>query len=1311
MTRTRSRKGPSRKPALEYLEDRLAPSVNLVKDIYSYTTGSYPRDLTDLNGTLFFTAVDNTNTRQLYKTDGSAGGTAQLTFGTRLSGLSNLFNVGGKLLFSVFDNQLGNNVFWNSDGTVAGTHPFLVSGDAVSVHNTSGTNYALMGGKLYFEGYDTGNSKYDLWVTDGTSAGTHAVQPATTTGPTGNNLVNFVAAGTTLFFQYYDGTNYQLWKSNGTASGTVQVAELTSNQPSNYTAVGNTLFFEMYDSTPALYALWTSDGTTTAKVADIGSTKNQFSSLIAFSGKLWFQVNDTTDAPNTGWALWSSDGTAGNTGAFKFNGGTTAVQLNPVSQMIGLGSNLYFQGFDATHSYSLWKTDGVSSHNSTATVQSSGASPFNGSPVDLGVVGTELFFRANDSSNGRSDLWKTDGSSAGTMPVQTGSLVAQGVADGSGIVGSNGKAFFAAYDVDANNQSPHSYELWVSDGSAANTAMIIDINTTTNSSNPHNLTAVGSEMFFLAYDNTGLTALYQSDGTAANTVPVQTSANVIPTNPNYLTAAGNTLFFTANGPDGNELWTSGTATDSAVPFQHGGSQQIASSPFDLVNNNGVVYFFAFDNAHSEYALWKSDGTQPNTVPVADLPSGTNLGQLTLAGSNLFFQVYDSAHSSYALWKYNGTAASQVADISAGQFSNTTAVGSSVFFQALDSGDGLNALWSSDGTTTTQLTHFANGGLDGQIAFAGKLFYSAYNPASNGTSLWMSDGTAPGTQLYLTAAGNPVAMPGGNPYFTLMGGNLYFQNVDIAQHSLLAKTDGTPGGYATVQAGGLGTVAYSPSYIVNDNGLLVFEASDNTGDGWQLWQSDGTASGTLLTAVIYPGNSSYPQNLGVAGSQVFFSATDAYHGFELWGATFGATVVTAGLSGPTDGVSMQHRDFVLTASDSNSGNNAAGFSFAINWGDGTTETLIGQSGLTVDHQYGTPGNFIISVTATNIADNVSSGAVTQAENITATEVQGVNLALGGLAGNDAFVITKGTKANTYTVKVNSTTLISNFTPATGEEVLLYGGNGTNTYSINDTGTTADTFTLGTGYVTFLKATFVPQSPGPWTINGDNGKDTYTIVGAANASLVGGSGINTYNISTGGSLSGTLNGGSGTQNTLSYSKYTTSGVVVDLPLASATAIDSGANGGISGIRNVTGSQNGGDILVGDANPNVLKANKGHNILIGGSGGGDTLTSGGADILIAGTTNYDSNIGALLTILATWKTSTTSTYASVISTIMGSSFADPLNSSTVTDSSGSDTADTLNGSTKPTTDWFFAHNTGGAKPNDTLNGVGSGDTVSSI
>jgi hypothetical protein len=107
---------------------------------------------------------------------------------------------------------------------------------------------------------------------------------------------------------------------------------------------------------------------------------------------------------------------------------------------------------------------------------------------------------------------------------------------------------------------------------------------------------------------------------------------------------------------------------------------------------------------------------------------------------------------------------------------------------------------------------------------------------------------------------------------------------------------------------------------------------------------------------------------------------------------------------------------------------------------------------------------------------------------------------------------------------------------------------------------------------------------------------------------------------------INGGGGV-NTLDYAGFT-GDVTANLRLGTATGFD----GGISGIRNVTGSI-GNDMLVGDDLNNDLIGGSGRNIVIGG-GGADTLTGGAGDnILIGGTTDYDSDGGALQTIWQEW------------------------------------------------------------------------------
>jgi ELWxxDGT repeat protein len=1304
----------------EQLEDRQLLSVNMVADINAYTNSSSPQNITNVGGTVFFTANsgDANNDVELYKSDGTAAGTTQLTFGDRLSSYVSLTSFNGKLWFEAVDSVLGYRAMYTSDGTVAGTALFEAGGDALDVaYADANTSTGVVGSKYYFEAYDGTNGFFDLWVTDGTNAGTHADQPSNPNAPNYSNLEQLTNVNGKAFFEDYDyaHSEWALWKSDGTAGGTSLVTDLSANQPSDFTAVGSELYFEMYDSGASQYALWHSDGTAanTAKVADIGTTGNQFHSLTSFNSKLWFQVVDTTDAPSTNWALWSSDGTAGHTGVFKFNSSTTAVQVDGNTQMTVFSSALYLQGYDSTHGYTLWKSDGSSSNNATGTVQTGSPTPFNNSPSQETVVGTEMYFLSYNSNDGNNyDLWKTNGTSSGTMPVQTSGFARGANNINNYMTPTSTKVFFAAYDVDSNGNSPHGYEIWSSDGTNANTAMITDINTTTYNSNPRSLVAVGSEIFFTAdtYSPVNGAFLWQSDGTAANTVPVQTSANVVPTNENNYIAVGSSLFFTAYNANQSsyDLWTTGTGLDSAVDIKAGSTN--FSNTFDSSNANAFaaigseLYFGAYDQTNAKYALWKSDGTTAGTKVVADLDPSYALAELTVVNGNLFFDQYDSTNAEYALYEYNGSTVSKVQDITTNGngLLELTAEGSNVFFEAYDSVTNEWALWTSNGTTTTNLVEATNGTqFFGLTPFNSKLFFSSYDVTNNNWTMWTSDGTVAGTTQFLSTDGQPVYLTS-TPDFTVVGSELFGDFVQVGGQPVLGKTDGTAAGTVIVQSGS-STQAQYPSNMANDGGTLVFDGYDSK-HGYELWQSDGTSAGTLLTADIYPGaTSSDAQYMTVAGSQVFFNATDGVHGLELWTATIAADVVTAAISGPTDGVTEQHRDFVLTASDSNSGNNSAGFSFAVDFGDGTTETISGQSGLTADHQYAATGRDTVKVIATNLADNVSSLQVSQVDAITSTELQGGNLALGGVSGNNAFTITKGT-GSSFTIKDNSTTIISNVTPAAGEEVMLYPGNGTTTATINDSGTTKDTFTLGNGYVIFNKGTFVATMPTTWTVNGNNSTtgNVYNIVDTATGSINGGSGPNVYNVSNSGSLSGALSGGTdASKNLLSYSKYTT-GVVVDLLTGSATAIDGGANSGISGIENVTGSMNGGDILIGDGNANTLTSVKGHNILIG-EGGGDTIISASKtfDIMIAGKTNYDGTIADLQTILTTWKLTTTSNYSSQISTIESNSFAEPLNSTTAADSASPDVADTLKGNSQASTDWLF----------DDTNDVATGDTGDTV
>src|SRR5262245_50680268 len=65
---------------VEQLESRIVPSVaELVKDVNLVPMGSGPGNLVEINGTVFFTASNPSNGRELWKSDGTANGTWQFS--------------------------------------------------------------------------------------------------------------------------------------------------------------------------------------------------------------------------------------------------------------------------------------------------------------------------------------------------------------------------------------------------------------------------------------------------------------------------------------------------------------------------------------------------------------------------------------------------------------------------------------------------------------------------------------------------------------------------------------------------------------------------------------------------------------------------------------------------------------------------------------------------------------------------------------------------------------------------------------------------------------------------------------------------------------------------------------------------------------------------------------------------------------------------------------------------------------------------------------------------------------------------------
>ena len=452
----------------------------------------------------------------------------------------------------------------------------------------------------------------------------------------------------------------RLLLSDGTGASTVLVKDINpgsaSSYPRNLTNLNGTLLFAATDGTTA--RLQRSNGTAAGTVLVKDVVVSFFlRELPQSNGNVFFSGDDGP----TGFELWKSDGTAAGTVLVKdiYPGNTpSGPNASDPGDMTDVNGTLFFTANDGTHGRELWKSDGTAA----GTVLVKDINPGSGGSDRYGFlmanVNGTVFFRASaDGTANGMGLWKSDGSTAGTVLVKK-TFVA------GGMTNVNGTLFFAGDD------GRNGTELWKSDGTASGTKMVKDIysgsttscscgyycqhktcTTTPNSSSPGDLTNLNGTLFFTANDGPQSRGLWKSDGTAAGTALVKNTSPPGPNSAQYMRNVNGTLFFSANDwTTGDELWKSdGTAAGTVLvkDINPGGG---ASHPTKLTNANGTLYFVADDGTHGR-ELWKSDGTANGTVLVKDINPGAAdsiLYYLTLAGGHLFFSANDGVHGA-ELW--------------------------------------------------------------------------------------------------------------------------------------------------------------------------------------------------------------------------------------------------------------------------------------------------------------------------------------------------------------------------------------------------------------------------------------------------------------------------------------------------------------------------------------------------------------------------------------------------------------------------------------------------------------------------------------
>ena len=227
-----------------------------------------------------------------------------------------LVTAGERVFFSANDGTHGREL-WVSDGTAAGTR--LVKDIRRGATGSQPDTLTRVGTRVYFTAND-GSHGRELWVSDGTRAGTRMVNDLTK-GSKGSWTLGIIGVGDTAYFDIvYDG----LYRTDGTANGTRRVRGFSGAGLRHAVAKGTSLFFPAEGTSTSTtgvttaspswaMTLWKTDGTT-AGTKRLAPRDLSVAGLLKHQGRIYYQAATHSptglDVPSF---LWRSDGTRAGT--------------------------------------------------------------------------------------------------------------------------------------------------------------------------------------------------------------------------------------------------------------------------------------------------------------------------------------------------------------------------------------------------------------------------------------------------------------------------------------------------------------------------------------------------------------------------------------------------------------------------------------------------------------------------------------------------------------------------------------------------------------------------------------------------------------------------------------------------------------------------------------------------------------------------------------------------------------------------------------------------------------------------------------
>ncbi|MEO0649072.1 MAG: hypothetical protein AAFZ65_00155 [Planctomycetota bacterium] len=752
--------------------DALTGTITALGDLAPGDADSEPASFVAHQGEVWFLADDGTHGRELWRSDGTPGGTqlaVELVPGPDQLWLPNEINAGRRMVSTGSRLVVVSSVFSQldliaTDGTPGGTQTLLSTNTQAVERPFADSKFTTFGGRVLFGLQGTAGGAAGVWVSDGTVAGTVQLVP-------NEEILWAVADGSRAFFATADD---ELYVTDGTVGGTtvLMAPGMPFRSPSNDRGV--VLAGELYLSAWAQgipggnvgTELCATDGTVagTRLVVDLlpgASTSNPRHHQVWQDGVFFTAFG----------SLWRSDGTSGNAQevtdpspfATKFSNPDFGPDLpnSATSPFFATSGALVYPRRTSLVSggnVELWR---ATPQQTQLLADISPPESFGSSPQDLVQVGDLLFFSAGPVNAFSRRLYVYDTSTGvgpteldipgGAISINPVELVAY----------REGVAFGGFVDEPLQDGG-----VWWTDGSQV-IELLADPLT---GGPPSRLTVSGERLFFLGSDQFAPSNLWFSDGAAGDAQVVSSAATE-----DFITWSelaglgdGRVVGRAVGGSLASdfELAVSDGTPEGTFPItvQPGPG---GSFPQQFVGLDGRAFFQATQTATGT-ELWVTDGTVAGTQLVQDFtpgPIGSGLSAITPWADGVVYTVQSSG--SIAVYLSDGTAAGTGPLVSGngGGSGPYLQVGDRLFFPW---GGGGEELWVSDGTPGGTAVVPGTGAGGALVASFGPVTTFGSNQVAFAASvdgeseLWVADGTASGTQRLTDFSGaafiSPVVPP-------------------------------------------------------------------------------------------------------------------------------------------------------------------------------------------------------------------------------------------------------------------------------------------------------------------------------------------------------------------------------------------------------------------------------------------------------------------------------------------------------------------------------------------------------------------------